>query len=97
MLSVMCKVYNVPFYIVAPSTTIDFNISDGSQIEIEERDSKEITHIMDKMIAPEGVEVFNPAFDVTPNENITGIITEFEILKPPFTKSISELKIKMGE
>jgi methylthioribose-1-phosphate isomerase len=97
MLSVMCKVYNVPFYIVAPSTTIDFDILDGSQIEIEERDSKEITHIMDKMVAPEGVEVFNPAFDVTPNENITGIITEFEILKPPFKKSIDDLKRKMAE
>ena len=97
MLSVIAKVYDIPFYIVAPSTTIDFEIEDGSEIEIEERNGEEITHIMGKMVAPAGVKVFNPAFDVTPSDNITGIITEFEILKPPFKESINNLKKKMTQ
>ena len=81
MLSVVAKVYNVPFYIVAPTTTIDFNMENGDLIEIEERDAKEITHIDGIRVAPEGIEVYNPAFDVTPHENITGIITEHGIVR----------------
>lgn len=92
MLSVIAKTYNVPFYVVAPTTTIDFDIESGEEIEIEERDSKEVTHIDNNRIAPEGIEVYNPAFDVTPNENITGIITEKGIIKPPFKENILKLK-----
>lgn len=92
MLSVLAKEYNVPFYIVAPTTTIDFDIETGNQIDIEERDSKEVTYIENIRIAPEGIEVYNPAFDVTPNENITGIITERGIVKPPFKENILKLK-----
>lgn len=92
MLSVVAKAYNVPFFIVAPTTTIDFDIETGEEIEIEERSSEEITHIENIRIAPEGIEVFNPAFDVTPNENITGIITEKGIIKPPYKENISKLK-----
>ncbi len=88
MLSVIAKVYNVPFYIVAPTTTIDFEIQSGKEIDIEERSSQEVTHIKGVQIAPKGIGVFNPAFDVTPAENITGIITEKGILYPPFTESI---------
>jgi len=92
MLSVVAKAYNVPFYVVAPVSTIDFDIKSGEEIVIEERDSMELTHIENIRIAPEGVEVYNPAFDVTPNENITGIITEKGIIKPPYIENIPKLK-----
>lgn len=92
MLSVVAKAYNVPFYIVAPTTTIDFDIETGEEIEIEERSSEEVTHIESVRIAPEGMDVFNPAFDVTPSENITGIITEKGIVRPPYRENILKLK-----
>lgn len=92
MLSVIAKVYNIPFYIVAPTTTIDFDIESGQEINIEERSSEEVTHIEGKRIAPEGIDVFNPAFDVTPWENITGIITEKGIVKPPYKENIMNLR-----
>lgn len=92
MLSVLAKEYKVPFYIVAPTTTIDFDIETGKEIEIEERDGEEVTHIENIRIAPEGIDVYNPAFDVTPNENITGIITEKGIVKPPFKENILKFK-----
>ncbi len=91
MLSVVAKVYNVPFYIAAPISTIDFKIKTGDEIVIEERDSTEVTYIDGIRIAPEGVEVYNPAFDVTPGENITGIITEKGIIKPPYRENIGKL------
>jgi methylthioribose-1-phosphate isomerase len=92
MLSVVAKAYNVPFYIVAPTTTIDFDMESGDEIEIEERSPKEVTHINGVRIAPEGIDVYNPAFDVTPHENITGIITEKGIIRPPFKENILKLK-----
>ena len=92
MLSVVAKTYNVPFYIAAPTSTIDFNIETGKDIVIEERNSEEITYIEGIRIMPEGVQVYNPAFDVTPEENITAIITEKGIIKPPFKENILKLK-----
>ncbi|MDR7856796.1 S-methyl-5-thioribose-1-phosphate isomerase [Tissierella sp.] len=92
MLSVVAKAYNVPFYIVAPTTTIDFDIETGKDIEIEERDKSEVTHIDGVRTAPEGIDVFNPAFDVTPWENITGIITEKGIIRAPYKENIMKLK-----
>ena len=92
MLSVIAKVYGVPFYIVAPTTTIDFDIGDGKEIEIEERDASEVTHIDGVRIAPQGIEVYNPAFDVTPWENISGIITEKGIIRAPFKENILKLR-----
>ncbi|MGN9163928.1 S-methyl-5-thioribose-1-phosphate isomerase [Tissierellaceae bacterium HCP3S3_D8] len=92
MLSVVAKAYNVPFYIAAPISTIDFEIDSGDEIEIEERDSIEVTHIDNIRIAAEEVEVYNPAFDVTPWENITGIITEKGIITAPYRENIGKLK-----
>lgn len=92
MLSALAKVYQVPFYVAAPTTTIDFDMKTGAEIEIEERDAKEVTHIGNIQIAPEGINVYNPAFDVTPHENITAIITEKGILYPPFEQSILGVK-----
>ena len=91
MLSVIAKAYDVPFYIVAPTTTIDFEIETGSEIEIEERSSKEVTHIRGVQVAPDNIEVYNPAFDLTPNENITVIMTEKGIIYKPFTENILKL------
>jgi len=75
-LAVLAKYHKVPFYVVAPLSTFDFNIKTGRQIPIEERSADEVRSVMGRMIAPRNVKVYNPAFDVTPNELITAIITE---------------------
>jgi methylthioribose-1-phosphate isomerase len=92
MLSALAKVYGVPFYVAAPTTTFDFDMASGDLIEIEERDATEVTHVGDVRIAPIGMAVYNPAFDVTPNDNITAIITEKGIVMPPFTVNIAKLR-----
>ncbi len=92
MLSQMAKDFKVPFYIAAPTSTIDFETKSGKEIVIEERDAAEVTHINGIRIAPEGIDVYNPAFDVTPNENITGIITEKGIMRPPYLENLTKLK-----
>ncbi len=88
--AVLAHAHGIPFYVAAPSSTIDLSMPSGNKIPIEQRDSREVTHVRGKApIAPDGVEVFNPAFDVTPARLITGIITEKGIFKP------SELAEKM--
>lgn len=96
MLSVVCKAYGVPFYSVVPVTTIDFEIETGDDIPIEERDAQEVTHVEGVRIAPEGMAVYNPAFDVTPHQNITGIITEAGIIRPPFKEHIQKIRKAYG-
>ncbi len=91
MLSVIALKYNIPFYIAAPTSTIDFEVDKGEDIEIEERKEKEVTEIRSVQIAPKGIDVYNPAFDITPSENITAIITEQGIVKPPFGENIKKL------
>jgi len=91
MLSVVAQRYKVPFYVAAPVSTIDFACPGGGSIVIEERNADEVTCIEGIRVAPEGIRVYNPAFDVTPAENITAIITEQGILYPPFNGSISRL------
>ena len=86
------KAHGIPFYIAAPTSTFDFSISTGAQIPIEERQPDEVRRFRSEQTAPEGVEVFNPAFDVTPSELITGIITEYGVLRPPYVERIKELK-----
>lgn len=78
----MAKYHNVPFYVAAPFTTIDFAIPDGSGIKIEERPQNELTCINGIRIAADGINCWNPAFDVTPADLITGIITEKGVYKP---------------
>ncbi len=95
MLSALAKMYRVPFYVAAPTTTIDFEMVYGKDIEIEERDASEVTHVGNEQIAPEGIRVFNPAFDVTPNEHITGIITEKGVIRAPYLENITALKAKL--
>jgi len=90
-LSVLAKENSIPFYIAAPISTIDISIKDGTMIPIEERDSREITHINDLRIAPENINIKNPSFDVTPNSNISAIITEEGIITAPYIDNISTL------
>ncbi|MFH1421821.1 MAG: S-methyl-5-thioribose-1-phosphate isomerase [Planctomycetota bacterium] len=90
-LAVLANTHNIPFYIVAPLSTFDFSIETGTNIPIEERSADEITHISGRMIAPAGVRVFNPAFDVTPAELITAIICEKGVVKNISAKTLSEL------
>ncbi|MEE8141494.1 MAG: S-methyl-5-thioribose-1-phosphate isomerase, partial [Planctomycetota bacterium] len=78
--------HGVPFYIAAPSTTFDFRIASGKEIPIEERQPSEVWQISGKGPPPEGVEIRNPAFDVTPHTLIAGWITERGILRPPFAE-----------
>ncbi|MCX6379170.1 MAG: S-methyl-5-thioribose-1-phosphate isomerase [Armatimonadetes bacterium] len=87
-LAVIAHHHNIPFYVAAPLSTIDRDLPNGLQIPIEQRDTREMTHIGETRIAPEGVNVLNPAFDVTPAELISAIITEEGVLRPQFTHSI---------
>lgn len=86
--AIAAKYHNVPFYIAAPLSTIDISIKSGKEIPIEERSHEEVTHINGDWICAKDVNIINPGFDVTPNELITGIITEKGILKPDFKESI---------
>ncbi len=86
--AILAKYHNIPFYIAAPHSTIDTKIKNGTHIPIEKRDQDEVRRGFGKLTAPADVNVYNPAFDVTPNELISGIITEGGILKPPYTDSI---------
>jgi methylthioribose-1-phosphate isomerase len=81
-LAVVCKHFGIPFYVAAPYTTIDLSLEKGEDIPIEERSDKEIKFIYGKQISPLNVDVWNPAFDVTPSELITGIITDKGIFRP---------------
>jgi methylthioribose-1-phosphate isomerase len=81
-LAVLCKEHNIPFYVAAPTSSIDFSLSSGELIPIEERDPVEVTRVLGCQIAPDGVNVKNLAFDVTPAHYVTGIITEKGVFKP---------------
>ncbi len=83
--------HGIPFYVAAPRSTIDFTLRDGSGIVIEERPASELRHVGGVATAPAKVDVFNPAFDVTPGRLIAGIITEYGIARPPYDESIPDL------
>ena len=89
--SVLAKAHGIPMYVAAPTSTIDFSIKSGDEIVIEERDCREISHICGIQIAPDGVAMENPAFDVTPHQNVTAIITEKGVVYPPFDINIPKL------
>ena len=94
--AIAAKHHNIPFYIAAPLSTIDINIKSGDEITIEERTHDEVTTINNEKICADNVHIINPSFDVTPNELITGIITEIGIVKPDYIKSIKEAFNKNG-
>jgi methylthioribose-1-phosphate isomerase len=89
--AVVARENNVPFYAVAPTSTIDMNTSDGDSVPIEERSSAEVTHVEGMCVAPEGVVVANPAFDVTPHRYVSAIVTERGIAWPPFAESLRRI------
>jgi len=93
-LAVLARENNVPFYVAAPTSTIDPALASGEEIPIEQRKPEEVTHIQGVRIAPEGVEVLNPAFDVTPHKYITAIITEKRIIREPFGEGIRGICLK---
>ena len=91
MVAVLAREHNIPFYVAAPLSTLDLSLNSGEEIPIEERDEREITHIREYQLAPDGVSVHNPAFDVTPNHLITAIITDKGVARAPYTESLKQI------
>jgi methylthioribose-1-phosphate isomerase len=87
--ALLAKAHEVPFYVAAPSSTFDLSLKSGAEIPIEQRDAREVTHGFGRQTAPDGIKVYNPAFDVTPAELIAGIITEHGLIQP-----VSEAQIR---
>jgi methylthioribose-1-phosphate isomerase len=90
-LAVLANAHNIPFYVAAPYSTIDMELETGSEIEIEERDATEVTGFGNKQTAPDKVDVYNPAFDITPNDLITAIITEKGVIKPNYKTNFEKM------
>lgn len=96
--AIIAKYYGIPFYVLGPTSTIDMSVAKGDDIVIEQRKPEEVTEMWyEKRMAPEGVKVFNPAFDVTDNELIAGIITEYGIARAPYEESLKEIFRKKAE
>jgi methylthioribose-1-phosphate isomerase len=91
MVAVLAKQHNIPFYVAAPISTLDLTLSSGEEIPIEERDTREVTHIREHQLAPDGIEVQNFAFDVTPNDLIAAIITDKGVARQPYTESLRKM------
>ncbi|KPK62315.1 MAG: methylthioribose-1-phosphate isomerase [Planctomycetes bacterium SM23_32] len=90
-LSVLAREHGIPFYVAAPASTFDLSLRHGSEIPIEQRDAEEVTRWGGRATAPDGIEVYNPAFDVTPAKNITAIITERGVIREPNAEKIARL------
>jgi methylthioribose-1-phosphate isomerase len=86
--AILARHFGIPFYVAAPASTFDLNTPSGDLIPIEDRTPREVTHIGDHQITPEGVAVFNYAFDVTPAELIAGIVTEKGVIRAPYVENI---------
>src|SRR5689334_1602096 len=91
MVAVLAREHDIPFYVAAPLTTLDMSLHSGDEIPIEERDPAEVTHIREQQLAPDGVAVHNPAFDVTPNHLIAAIITDKGVARAPYVESLQKL------
>lgn len=92
VVAIIAKRYNIPFYICAPTSTIDMNTKTGADIKIEQRPAEEVTEMWYKeRMSPKEIKVFNPAFDVTDNDLISGIVTEYGIALPPYTGSLLDI------
>lgn len=92
--AVLATVHNIPFYVAAPTSTIDIKLSSGDDIPIEERDKGEVRELFGHRVAPAEVETFNPAFDVTPAKYITGIITEKGIVAAPYASNLLKIMVR---
>ena len=89
--AVLAAAHGIPFYVAAPTSTFDLSIADGEEIPIEQRDPREITHGFGRQTAPEGVAVYNPAFDVTPARLIRAIICEHGVIEPVTREAIAAM------
>jgi methylthioribose-1-phosphate isomerase len=89
--AVLAKEHGIPFYVAAPLSTVDLSTPDGSGIPIEERNEREVTHVGSNRLTPDGAQIRNPAFDVTPSQYVTAIITERGIARAPFSESLPQL------
>jgi methylthioribose-1-phosphate isomerase len=97
MVAVLAKQHDIPFYVAAPLSTVDLATATGDDIPIEQRDAREVTHLNDQQLTPDGVGVHNFAFDVTPNELIAAIITDRGVARAPYTESLLKLsKVRSG-
>jgi len=94
--ALLAKAHGIPFYVAAPSSTFDLKLATGEQIPIEQRDPREVTHGFGKATAPEGVKVYNPAFDVTPAALIAGIVTEKGLIRPVNEQTIRSILQSVG-
>lgn len=95
--AVLAKEHSIPFYVAAPISTIDLETPDGSKIPIEQRNPIEVTTIAGKQMTPEGAQIENPAFDVTPAKYVTAIVTERGIARAPYDRSLREMASKADE
>jgi len=89
--ALLAKAHGIPFYIAAPKSTFDMTLASGAGIPIEQRDPSEVTHGFGRQTAPDGIKVYNPAFDVTPHELIAAFITEDGIVRPPYDRNLRAL------
>lgn len=90
--AILAQAHEIPFYVAAPTSTLDFAVETGAEIPIEQRAAEEVTEGFGKLTAPEGVKVYSPAFDVTPSSLVSAIITEKGIARAPFTESLKALR-----
>ena len=88
-IAVLARRHGIPFYVAGPTSSIDLNCRSGEDIPIEQRDPKEVSHIFGKALAPKGIAIFNPAFDVTSQELISAIVTEKGVIRPPYQQNIA--------
>ncbi|NMA68628.1 MAG: S-methyl-5-thioribose-1-phosphate isomerase [Desulfitobacterium sp.] len=93
-LAILAQAHEIPFYVAAPTSTIDLKVASGQEIPIEERDAQEIREVFGVQVAPADVDVYNPAFDVTPSKLITGIITEKGIVTPPYSVNLLKMMVR---
>src|SRR5439155_16538360 len=95
--AVLAARHQVPFYVAAPTSSIDLDCASGAFIPIEERAAREVTHVLRQQIAPTGIRVANPAFDVTPHDLVSAIVTEQGIARDPFAQTLPQLVRKRGK
>ena len=90
--AILAQAHDIPFYVAAPTSTLDFALETGAEIPIEQRSPEEVTEGFGKLTAPKGVKVYSPAFDVTPASLVTAIITEKGVVRQPYTESLKALR-----
>jgi len=89
--AILARHFGIPFYVAAPTSSIDMSLATGAQIPIEQRDPSEVSHGMGKQTAPPEVDIYNPAFDVTPAALVSAIITEKGVIEPPYEASLKRI------